>query len=178
MGSHAKVDTKLVKAFYVHFPGRRNHFSKGDLLKNTKGPRLTWMSACWLVEVFARPITAEDTSKLISDLENKLHCNWSVRSYMLVNSGPFAFFERSPLEKWFPRPGKWIWKSSASTLAYVPMIFRYFNQYPFIYWVKNRISHIFPCPGGTPEARNRKETESGLGKDKICTLCRNSRFVR
>ena len=28
------------------------------------------------------------------------------------------------------------------------------------------------------EARNRKETESGLGKDKICTLCRNSRFVR
>ena len=108
------------------------------------------MSACWLVEVLAWPITAEDTSKLISDLENKLHCNWSVRSYMLVNSGPFAFFERSPLEKWFPRPGKWIWKSSASTLAYVPMIFRYFNQYPFIYWVKNRISHIFPSPGGLP----------------------------
>ena len=68
------------KIFYVHFPGRRNHFSKGDLLKNAKGPRLTWMSACWLVEVFARPITAEDTSELISDLENKLHFDWSVWS--------------------------------------------------------------------------------------------------
>ena len=64
------------KIFYVHFPGRRNHFSKGDLLKNAKGPRLTWMSACWLVEVFAQPITAEDTSKLISDMESKQHCDW------------------------------------------------------------------------------------------------------
>ena len=57
------------KIFYVHFPGRRNHFYKGDLLKNAKGPRLTWMSACWLLEVFAWPITAEDTSEQISDLE-------------------------------------------------------------------------------------------------------------
>ena len=41
-------------------------------------------------------------------------------------------------------------KSSVSTLACVPMIFRYFNQYLIIYWVKNRISHIFPSPGGVP----------------------------
>ena len=56
---------------------------------------------------------------------------------------------------------------------------------------ENRISPIFHVQGGRrswlwisqssslfPEARHRKETESGLGKDTICTVCRSSRFVR
>ena len=58
--------------------------------KNTKGPWITCMSYKWLVEVFARPIT-EDTSGQISDLKNRLRCDRSVHTYMIVTPGPFAF---------------------------------------------------------------------------------------
>ena len=37
MGTYAKVDAEL---FHIHFPGRGNHFSKGDRSKNAKGPKV------------------------------------------------------------------------------------------------------------------------------------------
>ena len=80
MGTHAKVDTELVRTFLCSLSRLQESLFQGWSLKNAKGPRLTWMSACWLVKVFARPITAEDTSELIPDLEIKLCYDWSVHS--------------------------------------------------------------------------------------------------
>ena len=52
-------------------------------------------TADWLmVRVKDRPITAEDTSEQISDLKNKLSCNWLLHIYMLVPQDPYEEFER------------------------------------------------------------------------------------
>ena len=72
------------------------------------------------------PLVPNDTSKLISDLKNKLHCDWSwsIHTYMLVMLGPSAYFYWSILEE----GGNWTLKTGIGNLTNVINLFGSFGD--------------------------------------------------
>ena len=77
-------------------------FTQGMAQFTHKGLWLICMSSCWLVEVFVRPITEEDTFEQISGFKNMLRCEWSAHIYMLVPQDLCGQIE--PLEMCSLRP--------------------------------------------------------------------------
>ena len=150
MGSHAKDDSKLVKDFLCSLSRPQESLFQGWSLKKCKRPQAHLNVRVLIGWGFCS--TNHSRGHIWADFRlGKQAALWLVRMILhACKLRAFGIFWMITLGKVIPTARKVNMKSSVSTLACVTMIFRYFNQYLIIYWVKNRISHIFPSPGGVP----------------------------
>ena len=89
----------LSEFFYVHFPGRGSHFSKGDHSKNAKGPGFQSMQERTDQSQHSLFSKSEISSDVSSAVVGQAKTSTNQLADIQVSPEPFAFFERSPLEK-------------------------------------------------------------------------------